>query len=78
MPDLQFNYDALGNRVAKIEKPRNQTTGQLLPAADWVTTFYLRDAQGNVISVYKQKAVNQTASYKQIRKTRLRRYFGND
>ncbi|MBI4929917.1 MAG: hypothetical protein HY841_04080, partial [Bacteroidetes bacterium] len=66
--DLEFNYDALGNRVSKIEKPRNQTSGALLGSADYITTFYVRDAQGNVLSVYKQAAPSLMTSYKQIEK----------
>lgn len=43
--NLQFRYDAMGNRVLKIEK-----TGPTQP--EWIYTYYTRDAQGNVMAVY--------------------------
>ncbi|GAL87795.1 RHS repeat-associated core domain-containing protein [Sporocytophaga myxococcoides] len=49
--DLEFKYDAQGNRLAKIEKPA-ATKGD---ASTWITTFYVRDASGNVMSTYEQK-----------------------
>lgn len=45
--DLKFEYDGMGNRVVKIEKP-NPTD-----PATWKYTFYVRDASGNVMGVYK-------------------------
>ncbi len=47
-PNLEFLYDASGNRTAKIVKPQ-ATVGD---ATTWTTTFYMRDAQGNVMSTY--------------------------
>jgi RHS repeat-associated protein len=52
-PDLEFKYDALGQRVAKIVKPKNPN-GELLPESEWETTWYVRDAQGNEMAIYKQ------------------------
>ncbi len=49
-PDLEFRYDPEGNRVLKIEKPRNETDGLLRNQSAWVYTYYFRDAQGNVLS----------------------------
>ena len=46
-PDLEFMYDPGGNRVAKIVK--NKT-------GDTTVTYYVRDASGNVMSVYEQVA----------------------
>jgi RHS repeat-associated protein len=50
--DLEFSYDAAGNRISKIEKPRN-STGQGR-VGEWITTYYIRDAQGNILSIYKK------------------------
>ena len=50
-PDLEFRYDGLGNRIAKIVKPK-ETNGSLKPANEWTTTYYTRDAQGNVMATY--------------------------
>lgn len=47
--DLTFNYDAQGNRISK----RVHTQGQ--PASRDEITYYLRDAQGNVMTVYTEK-----------------------
>jgi RHS repeat-associated protein len=51
--DLEFLYDPTGNRIAKIEKTRD--TNGLKPANEWKTTYYVRDAQGNEMAVYKLK-----------------------
>lgn len=45
--ELDFRYDALGNRVMK-----NYTPGDFNKHDK---TFYVRDAQGNVLSVYSEK-----------------------
>ena len=45
-PDLEFRYDAMGNRVMKIVKDKN---------GDISTTFYVRDASGNVLAIYESK-----------------------
>ncbi len=42
--NLEFVYDAMGNRIIKIE---TNNLGDLLKK-----TYYLRDAQGNVMSIY--------------------------
>ena len=44
-PDLEFKYDASGNRIVKIVKP---TASPIT----WKYTYYARDAQGNVMAVY--------------------------
>lgn len=45
-PDLEFAYDASGNRIGKI------VTGK---DGNVKTTYYFRDASGNVMSVYEQE-----------------------
>ncbi len=49
MKDLKFDYDAMGNRIAKHIHGKNN--GPLESS-----TYYLRDAQGNVMGVYKSDA----------------------
>lgn len=49
-PDLEFIYDAAGNRIAKIVKPAGNNSD-----ANWRYTIYVRDAQGNVLSTYERK-----------------------
>jgi RHS repeat-associated protein len=51
-PDLEFAYDPMGNRIMKILKPR--TGGVLSNQVDWTYTYYVRDAQGNVMAVYER------------------------
>ncbi|MBY0426109.1 MAG: RHS repeat-associated core domain-containing protein, partial [Cytophagales bacterium] len=48
-PDLEFAYDASGNRVAKIVKDKS-------PSAVPMATYYVRDASGNVMGIYEQSA----------------------
>lgn len=52
-PDLDFHYDALGHRIAKIVKPRTATG--VKPLTEWIGNYYVRDAQGNILSSYRQK-----------------------
>jgi len=39
----------MGNRIAKIQKPKNWTDEE-----EWTITWYARDAQGNVLAVYNK------------------------
>lgn len=50
--DLEFVYDASGNRIIKIVKPRdgNGVKSEL----HWTYTYYVRDASGNVMAVYNR------------------------
>lgn len=50
-PDLEFRYDAMGNRICKIVKPKDGS-GNLLDQKQWTYTYYNRDASGNVMAVY--------------------------
>lgn len=55
-PDLEFVYDAIGNRIMKIVKPH----ASLNDPTTYIKTYYMRDAQGNVMAVYKQENVSGT------------------
>jgi RHS repeat-associated protein len=49
--EMEFEYDAFGRRVLKIEKPTS--TGGTPSAQDqWVYTYYVNDADGNVMAMY--------------------------
>jgi RHS repeat-associated protein len=50
--DLEFAYDASGNRVMKKIKSRRD--GDLRDEDSWNTTYYVRDAQGNVMATYER------------------------
>lgn len=52
--DVRFYYDPMGNRIAKVVKPRNGS-GALLGQEEWVYTFYSRDASGNPLATYSKK-----------------------
>ena len=41
-PDLHFDYDDMGQRIAKTVTNKNVTTGDKI-----VTTYYVRDPQSN-------------------------------
>ena len=67
-PDLEFHYDALGNRSMKIVKPRS--SGVLSPVQDWTFYHYVRDASGGIMAIYEEtfepcggNCSNQSASY---------------
>jgi RHS repeat-associated protein len=50
--DITYKYDAAGNRISKLVAKTNSTGGT--PPETFVTnTFYVRDAQGNVMGVYQ-------------------------
>src|SRR5690606_21950291 len=49
---LEFIYDPMGNRIAKIVKPR--PGGVLTDEVDWIFTYYTFDAGGNVMAVYNK------------------------
>ena len=51
-PDLEFRYDAAGNRIAKIVKPK-LANNTLKPQNEWTTYTYQRDASGNILAVYE-------------------------
>jgi len=48
-PKLHFDYDAMGQRIAKTVTNKNTTDG----TDKFVTTYYVRDPQGNVLAVYE-------------------------
>ena len=50
-PDLHFDYDAMGQRISKTVTNKNTTDG----TDKFVTTYYVRDPQGNVLAVYVHK-----------------------
>ena len=68
--DLEFRYDAIGNRIAKIEKPRD--ANGVKPQNDWITTYYTRDAQGNVMGIYKFTRAVSAPSFKVVE----RQFYG--
>jgi len=51
-PDMEFHYDASGQRISKIVKPRTATG--VKPATEWTGNYYIRDKPGNILSSYKQ------------------------
>jgi RHS repeat-associated protein len=54
LSDLEFEYDANRRRVVKIEKPRNKITHILFPQENWLYTYYVYDAGGNVMATYQR------------------------
>ena len=52
-PDLEFVYGPMGNRIIKIVKPKD-AGGNLEGQDQWTYTYYLRDAQGNVMATYER------------------------
>lgn len=58
--DLEYIYDAMGQRTCKISKPR--TGGNPTNEVDWTYTYYQRDPQGNVLAVYTREFVQGSGS----------------
>ena len=56
LPDIAFTYDGMGNRVSKLLKTRNSTVKQ--KDLKWIKTYYVRDAQGNVMATYERSTTN--------------------
>ena len=73
--DLEFAYDAIGQRVVKIDKPKD-ASGNLLPSTQWSHTYYARDASGNVMGIYNEaaSAVNVTTEFPVYGSSRLGEY----
>jgi hypothetical protein len=64
LQDLEFEYDAMGNRICKIVKP-HKTNAQGLGLANedkWTYTYYVRDAQGNVMATYTRTFRNPSGT----------------
>lgn len=54
--ELRFIYDVMGNRIEKEENTEPYTSGlvaQRLPE-NLITTYYVRDASGNVMGIYQR------------------------
>lgn len=54
--DLEFIYDPMGNRIAKIVKPR--TGGDPTDEEDWIYYYYTKDASGNTMAFYRKRYTN--------------------
>ena len=63
-PDLEFTYDCFGRRISKTVKPRyNDGSKCVLSSPDqWVTTYYVHDAQGNDMASYELKTYTNDVS----------------
>ncbi len=75
--DLEFKYDAMGNRIMKLVKPRN---GSGLKSEDnWIYTYYQYDAGGNILAVYQKTFVKLAgfSEYKSILKVSEMNLYGS-
>ncbi|MEW6773879.1 MAG: hypothetical protein AB1304_07760 [Bacteroidota bacterium] len=61
--EIFFEYDAMGNRVSKSIV--QHTVSGSIDNSTTARTYYVRDAQGNVLAVYEQKLQGNTMSIKQ-------------
>ncbi|WP_300663074.1 RHS repeat-associated core domain-containing protein [Fluviicola sp.] len=54
--DMEFRYNAMGQRVVKITKPKVLSgSTYIVNTAQITTTYYALDAQGNLMATYTQK-----------------------
>jgi YD repeat-containing protein len=58
--NIEFGYDASGQRLWKTVKPR--VNGVQSIQKDWITTLYIRDASCNPIATYNEKYKEQAGS----------------
>jgi RHS repeat-associated protein len=58
---IKYNYDAAGNRISKTVEKKSGTT-----VTSSVTTLYVRDASGNVMSVYEQESATAAVVQSEI------------
>ena len=63
---INVPYDAMGQRIAKTVTNKNVTTGD-----KFVTTYYVRDPQGNVLAVYEKKEDAAGAGQFQLKERHL-------
>lgn len=54
LPTLVFQYDGMGNRVRKVVITKD-AMGNMLPCDQWTMTYYIRDAQGNILTTLDRK-----------------------
>lgn len=70
-PSLEFEYDAMGQRVLKIVKK-----GPI--EKDWDYTWYVRDAQGSIMATYNKKNIlknsGDTSIYRKINNSIVSQY----
>ncbi|MBP7809091.1 MAG: hypothetical protein KA163_07355, partial [Bacteroidia bacterium] len=66
LPDIEYQYNGLRQRVVKIVKPRNSTNKQLMTFENWTYTYYNYDASGNVMATYDRAStpVPSSTTYK--------------
>nr|MBK9652964.1 RHS repeat-associated core domain-containing protein [Bacteroidota bacterium] len=70
-PDLEYVYDAMGNRIAKIVKPDGSSleNGGADNPTQWTYTYYVRDAQGNIMANYQKSTASSITSFKLIERS---------
>ncbi len=74
--DLEYRYDATGQRYLKIAKPR--TAGGAPSTQDaWTYTYYMRDASGNVLATYERKLPKSGATYTDEMKLKEQHLYGS-
>lgn len=68
-----FQYDASGNRIAKIIKPHVTNSSAEVDSKLWTYQYYVRDAGGNVMAIY-QASPDNSATYSNFRLIELPLY----
>jgi RHS repeat-associated protein len=63
-PNLEFRYGAAGHRTVKVMKPRSAGVQQ--PASQWERTYYIHDAQGNPMAIYRRTYAPNVGTYNYV------------
>ena len=75
-PDLEFKYDAMGNRIMKLEKPR--TGSGLDNENEWVYSYYQYDAGGNMLAIYDKRYLHISGNnYQTVLKVKEMNLYGS-
>ncbi len=61
LPDLEFGYDAMDNRLYKLTKPR--IAGVLQNEVTWTKEYYIYDGSGALIATYTQSYQENGGNY---------------
>jgi RHS repeat-associated protein len=56
--DIEYQYDGMRRRIAKIVKPRDPSTKALMDVSYWTYTYYNYDASGNVMATYARSGAS--------------------
>lgn len=76
--DIEYEYNAMRQRVTKIVKPRDMVTKALKTSNEWLYTYYVYDAGGNVLATYDRSTNLVGATYQEKLKLAENHIYGSE